>query len=145
MKEAYIFVYGTLRYEYSRLPKSQRRLNPPNVLHSSGTYIATSKLKNFVMYDIGEYPAIVSSPGSCVVGDVFSIADEDVMQILDEYEGIGGLYERPYEYKRKSVQIELNGDVIDVWVYVYNWPLHDYECVQNGDYVAHYLTKLQQS
>ncbi|CAN8062586.1 unnamed protein product [Agarophyton chilense] len=142
MKEAFIFVYGTLRYEYTRLPKPQRRLDPPNALHTSGTYITTTKLNDYGLFDVGDYPAIIPRPGSVVVGDVFSIPDERIVQILDEYEGIGGLYERPYEYVRKSVQLAVMDRVLDVWVYVYNWQLQSSSWVRSGDYVAYYLSKL---
>ncbi|PXF43818.1 putative gamma-glutamylcyclotransferase [Gracilariopsis chorda] len=145
MQQPHIFVYGTLRHEYVRLPKSQRRLTPPNALHSTGTFVAKAKLFNYRLLDLGEYPAILPSDGSFVIGDVFSVPDENILEVLDEYEGIGGLYDRPYEYRRQLVRVQLGDASMSVWTYVYNWQPARFEWIDGGDYVAHYMAKLATS
>lgn len=82
------------------------------------------------------------SGGSFVIGDVFSVPDERVLEVLDEYEGIGGLYDRPYEYRRERVSVQLDGANMSVWTYVYNWEPARFETVDSGDYVAHYMARL---
>lgn len=138
-----IFVYGTLRHAYARLPTSLRRLNPPSVLHTTGTYIGTTNLPHFGLFDVGDYPGILPCENASVVGDLFQVESELVLEVLDEYEGIGGLYEIPYEYRREQIRVDMDGKEMLAWVYVYNWNLGKVQWIRGGDYVQHCIGKIR--
>lgn len=98
----YLFVYGTLRPSYMRLPTPVRRMRPPHVLDKHGKWVCEGTLDGYAVWDIGRYPGIVPTPDEIVRGDVFDVSSAlHMLELLDEYEGIGGIFERPFEYKRE--------------------------------------------
>jgi len=100
----YLFVYGTLRRSYGNLPLEKRKLQPPHVLHTLGTWIGEGTLRGYDLWDLGNYPGIVKSnlAGRNVAGDVFRVdASADITVILDRYEGIAEEYMPPHEYRRE--------------------------------------------
>lgn len=132
-----LFVYGTLRRSYTRLPQSARHLSPPHILHTSGEWVSEAKVENYALFDIGSYPGVVPCENSVVHGDLFRIeSSAQILKVLDEYEGIVSIYEEPYEYRRvAAVVIAENGEHIRAWMYVYNWNTRDVTWIKNGDYV----------
>jgi len=126
----FLFVYGTL-------------LQPGNefaeYLNQHCKFIAEGKIKG-LLYDIGEYPGalIDSSEVSYIYGNIFRIDDPDaILNIIDDYEGIGGLYSHPQEYIRKQVEIFTDNGNMTCWMYLYNLPVDTYSQVPAGDYIQY--------
>lgn len=142
----HIFVYGTLRTAYGRLPPSVRKLRPPQVLQGANRWVCEATISNFALYDLGYYPGVVPGTGA-VTGDVFRVDCSELPE-LDEYEGI---YDAQYEdndgifeYKRIAVDATTKGTEhhmmgkVRAWLYVLNVPLAtDAVLVPDGDYVSH--------
>lgn len=149
----HIFVYGTLRTAYSRLPWSIRSLRPPQVLQRPDQWVGTAVIDGFHLYDLGQYPGVVRSPdSSTVIGDVFRVNASD-LPILDEYEGIDFPDKDfpPQEYQRVTVNARLieGGDgAIDkalvCWLYLYNWDMAPQAVhIKSGDYVEYCESRLR--
>ena len=83
------FVYGTLM-------KGQRAEH----LLAEAVYVGRCELKDYAMYNLGRYPGIQPCVGETV-------------QMLDEYEEEGTLYDR------KTVTVWMNGQAIDAQAYIY--------------------------
>lgn len=140
----YLFVYGTLRNSYTRLPKSRFRTSPPEILVEGMQWKGTAKLKGYLLYDLGRYPGVVpnhsdSTAETVVHGDVFVI-DNAMFPVFDEYENIADEFSHPQEYNRIKRHVDIYQDgkwqQIPTWVYEFNWPLSpQYVLIQNGDYV----------
>lgn len=149
----YIFVYGTLRTAYSQLPCSIQNITPPHILQTANRWQGVAKLSGFQLYDLGSYPGVTpvktsDSSSAIVMGDVFSV-DESELPLLDEYEMMDPAYEKPYEYRRIPIQVNLmrprqvEPDPILVWLYVFNWPiLPNHILIEDGDYVSYYTRLL---
>ena len=106
----YVFVYGTLRKNYLRLPANVRKLQPPHVLLTAGTWFGEGRLSGYDLWDLGDYPGIVKNAADerSVCGDIVRIdANAQMMQTLDAYEGISSEYIRPHEYQREVCRVSL--------------------------------------
>lgn len=107
-----IFVYGTLM-----------RGNSNYEMYLSGSgFIGEALLKDFALYDLGDYPGIVPLLGGSVKGEVFEI-DEAAKKSIDELEEEGSLY------IVRNVKVRLNGEALDVLTYVYNMSIEKAEYV----------------
>jgi gamma-glutamylcyclotransferase (GGCT)/AIG2-like uncharacterized protein YtfP len=119
-----LFVYGTLRRgESADLSVGQRG---HKVLFVGKDAI------NGLLYNLGYYPGIkevTDAPFSpdlpVVVGDVFTIGDESITEVLDAYEGYPSLYGREVVQSQKGRS---------VWVYTYNHEVADSQRILNGDW-----------
>lgn len=143
----HIFVYGTLRTRYSRLPSSVRRIQPPQILQIPNRWLGVGTLAGYRIFNLGSYPGVIrchsdTSMNSFVVGDVFEI-DTSALSLLDEYEGISDRYERPHEYVRVAVHVKFcdgegESKHVRCWVYVYNWSIpSNVVFIDSGDYVEY--------
>jgi gamma-glutamylcyclotransferase (GGCT)/AIG2-like uncharacterized protein YtfP len=132
MKECckHLFVYGTLR-KASQDPMSQ-------VLASHAEYLDEASIQG-KLFDAGEYPAAtVSTKKGHVYGEVFKINNESLLQQLDEFEGCSSSYDKPHEYIREKVTSTLvSGELVDVWMYVFNGPTDSLHYIKSGDYMAY--------
>ena len=77
----------------------------------NSTYLGTTLLPGYDMYDVGWYPAIVSGEGFAI-GEVYKVPLED-MPSIDRLEGEGSLYAKRCE------RITLNGEATFAYVYVF--------------------------
>lgn len=124
-KNDLLFVYGTLR------------IGGTADILSGGTADFVTFLRpdkvNGEMFSLGAYPGVVlpDGPGhfdpgkSSVTGDVLRIDDDDVVPLLDTYEGYPFLYDR--------CQTELAGGG-HAWVYTFNGLGSDDCRVRSGDW-----------
>ena len=130
----YLFVYGTLRKNYDL--KLKKRVK------DDLRYMGQGKV-GAALYDLGRYPgAVKSNKGPEVVGDVFLISDPDrVLRILDKYEGIpegGG----NAEFVRKKGRVRLrSGELINAWIYWYNFEPKDKLKIKYKDYLNYLKNK----
>lgn len=122
MNKALLFVYGTLRKDFS-LPLKE-------AVASELLYIGTGRVKAS-LYDLGAYPGAVKEGNSEIVGDVFELRNETVLAVLDEYEGD--------EYRREIEAVKLSsGETVEAWMYWYKGTKTESMLIKNDDYL-HYL------
>lgn len=67
-----IFVYGTLRGGHPYMGDAE--------------FVAEAKVKDYTLFDLGSFPAMIPKQGSHVVGEVWNI-DPDYIEVLDRFEG----------------------------------------------------------
>ena len=125
----YLFVYGTLLADFTNEFASLLKTHSKFV--GKGFFFGN-------LYDFGDYPGAKMDPKGegKVIGQVFKIRDpEKILPELDSYEGIGEQFPAPHEYKRELIPIEMeDNQVIDCWVYLYNWKATGRKKVRSGNY-----------
>lgn len=126
----FLFVYGTL-------------LQPDNefaeYLNQHCKFISEGKVKG-LLYDIGEYPGalIDSSQESYIYGNIFRMDEPGaILKVIDDYEGIGELYNHPQEYIREQVDILTDNGNMSCWMYIYNLTVDTYRQIPAGDYIQY--------
>ena len=129
-----VFFYGTLMSAFKRAGRS--RIDAKLTPVGRGSIGAT-------LFDLGIYPAAIPSSDSRVSGEVHRMVDaDDVLAVLDEYEGV-----RPNEpdsslYVRVETPVTLDdGSVAQAWAYFYNAPLGQARRIESGDYLEHLKVK----
>lgn len=95
------FIYGTLM-------QGERAEH----LLAEATYIGRCRLQDYAMYNLGRYPGIQPCAGEVVYGELYLI-HEQMVQVLDEYEEEGTLYDR------KTVTVQLGGQPVRADAYIY--------------------------
>ena len=95
------FVYGTLM----RGERAEHLL-------SEATYIGRCRLQDYAMYHLGRYPGIQPCAGEVVYGELYLIHDQ-MVQMLDEYEVEGTLYDR------KTVTVQWEDQLVEAEAYIY--------------------------
>jgi len=116
-----IFVYGTLR-------KGQCR----NSILSRCEFIGLGILYHFLMYDLGEYPAIIPGNGK-VKGELY-IVNKEILKKLDYIEGV------PFLFKREKVSIILlNSEYyqLEAYAYVYCNEIQKKPLIEHGDWIIY--------
>lgn len=112
-----VLVYGSLRkdeYNYNRF----LQYYPDEI-----NYIKTLTIEGFDLYSLGPYPAIVKGEGSLVV-DLLDVSPE-VKESFDGME-LGAGYE--------IQQVEVDNELVDIYVYVNPQRLNNNRKVQSGDW-----------
>lgn len=99
-------------------------------------YIGQGRV-NGKLYEVDNYPALIESHNSQVYGELYQIVDREVLAKLDEYEECSPDFPKPHEYIRKILPIYLHEQIIEGWVYVYNWSLSELEEIESGDYLEY--------
>ena len=91
-----VFVYGTLM-------KNKRNHHYLN----NATFISTSFIEGYFMFDLGTYPGIAKSKyNSKVYGEVYKV-DKQTMDKLDELEEVGYLYKKEEFFALANINIFL--------------------------------------
>ena len=96
-----IFVYGTLM-------KGQRAYG----VFGNMKYFNDGVLRDYGLYETGDYPAAVPVKGFNVYGELYEI-DDATLKKFDDYEDEGDLY------IRKLVKIQTDNKEYDAWFYEY--------------------------
>src|SRR6478609_9682786 len=124
-----IFVYGSLRsgfhhpaYEY---------------ISRYFSLVGNAKVKGS-LYDMGEYPAAVSSNGSnFIVGELYAIKQADefgwAIAQLDDYEGIHVEQGEIALYKREQTTVYINDTETLAWIYWFNGNVSGGTYIESGD------------
>lgn len=110
----YLFVYGTLKYD-ARNPMAE-------FLRANAHFLGPGKMTGRLI-DLGAYPGAIflENAGEYVFGHVFTMnAPESILNMLDDYEGIGETFEMPHEYVREERPVQVDQEVLHCWVYLYN-------------------------
>ncbi|HEY8889919.1 MAG TPA: gamma-glutamylcyclotransferase family protein [Clostridium sp.] len=98
-----VFVYGTLM---------RGRINHSYYL-SKSKFLGEAELVGYAMYCVSSFPGIVTEQSEKVKGEVYCV-DEKTLRKLDNLEGEGSLY------IRKMVDLQLNNETIQGFVYIWN-------------------------
>ncbi|MCC8410080.1 gamma-glutamylcyclotransferase [Mucilaginibacter sp. UR6-1] len=124
-----LFVYGTLLITNNTFGA---------YLQSHCRLLTKGRVKG-ILYDAGEYPgAIINNSGNYIYGHIYSINKPDnVLPILDDYEGISINEPLPHEYLRLLIPVETDAGMINCWMYVYNWPVDGLKVIDGGDYLVY--------
>jgi gamma-glutamylcyclotransferase (GGCT)/AIG2-like uncharacterized protein YtfP len=131
----YLFVYGTLRKGYD--------LKLKNRVRDQLQYVGQAKV-GAALYDLGRYPgAVRSNKGPQLIGDVFLVNDpERVLRVLDKYEGIEAGRPAAAEFIRKKSRVRLrSGQLINAWVYWYNFDPKERAPIRYKDYLNYLKNK----
>lgn len=90
-----------------------------------------------ILYDLGEYPALVDGDGE-VKGELYVVSDALLVE-LDGYEGYRPTDDDTSLYVRERRDVRITDDEVEdeteAWVYIYNRDLpDDAEPVASGDW-----------
>ena len=127
-----IFVYGTLMRGFD---------HPMSKLLASGSDFLGEASCPGRLYMIAEYPGLLhaAAGGDIVHGDLFRMRNPDeLLAVLDAYEGIGPDEEQPTLYLREMLPVTLGegGSVTEAWTYIYNRPVIDAKRIASGRFLA---------
>ena len=107
-QQDYLFVYGTLRKDYSLKLKDK--------VADNIEFLGRAKV-GASLYDIGRYPGAIRAKEKSddeIVGDVFIVRNPDsVFKVLDKYEG------DEFVRDRKRVKLR-SGRTVNAWIYWYD-------------------------
>lgn len=123
-----LFVYGTLLDEDNKYGI---------YLRDNSTFFSSGKLEG-ILYDIGEYPGAVLSPGGndFIYGIILEIDDPSaVLALIDMYEGFGEDQPQPNEFIRVLTNAETDKGHVDCWIYLYNLPVYSLVPIETGKYI----------
>ena len=120
-RQRQVFVYGTLM----KGETNHRYLE-------NSTYLGTTLIEGYEMYDVGWYPAIIAGDG-LVVGEVYQVPKSD-MPAIDRLEGEGHLY------AKKCQRVILNGKPTFAFVYVYLGDCSDLERIASWKEYVWYVS-----
>lgn len=91
---------------------------------------------NGKLYRIKFYPGLLHStdPNDQVYGEVLEIEGdiEDLFVTLDEYEGANTGSPEGDHYSRELIEVDLNGDKIECWTYIYLKPVDESKRIESG-------------
>ncbi|MEM7343210.1 MAG: gamma-glutamylcyclotransferase family protein, partial [Chloroflexota bacterium] len=124
------FVYGSLRRGFKN--------SMADLLAEGADYVDLARYQG-KLYDLGNFPGVIASmnPEDQVVGDVYHLKGQsELLRELDKYEGyIPGQPEKSY-YLREIVPVTLQTTAtpLDVWIYLFNYPVDQLTRVVSGDY-----------
>jgi gamma-glutamylcyclotransferase (GGCT)/AIG2-like uncharacterized protein YtfP len=128
----FLIVYGTLRPPYD----NQFALYLRNRSRLIGEGIFTGQV-----FNMGSYPGAVyqHNADTRVCGTVYNIGNqkETTLTYLDYYEGVGDDFEQPTEFIRAIIPVQVNEQITDCWVYLYNLSTDDKPIIQSGDFARH--------
>jgi gamma-glutamylcyclotransferase (GGCT)/AIG2-like uncharacterized protein YtfP len=123
----YLFVYGTLIPELApfEIAETVKQLK-----FIGGGFVYG------LLYDLGEYPAIILQGTHKVFGKVFELPnDEHILEKIDEYEGFKANNELESLYLRKQTTVYFNDKKLKSWVYEYNQNLSHFPIIESGNYL----------
>jgi gamma-glutamylcyclotransferase (GGCT)/AIG2-like uncharacterized protein YtfP len=124
--QAYLFVYGTLMRGFDH-PMAK-------LLSRSAEFCGGARCRGW-LYLAKHYPGLVLSDDAddVVFGELFRLhAPEQLLAILDEYEGCGPHAASP-QYLRQVLPVTLDGGTVsEAWTYVYNRPVSKLQRIASG-------------
>ncbi len=110
----YLFVYGTLM--------SGSQSAQAKAVARSAMFVGPALLQG-KLFLVDQYPACVPSadPDNQVLGDIYQLAQSELLSMLDDYEECSAKFPEPTEYRRVKHHVRLlSGDALEAWVYIYN-------------------------
>jgi gamma-glutamylcyclotransferase (GGCT)/AIG2-like uncharacterized protein YtfP len=105
-----IFVYGTLRSEFS----GEYAL----LLRASAEFLGKATVRGSI-YRVAHYPGFRDEPAGVVHGEIYALRDEKILARLDEYEGD--------EFERVRIG--------EWWIYRYVGEVSEERRIESGDFL----------
>jgi len=124
----YLFVYGTLLDKQNEFGA---------YLNDNCTFYTNGKMPG-KLYDLGEYPGAIlaDEENKFVYGKIYQLSNtEKVLELLDDYEGVGPDQEQPNLFIRELIDVSIPGGKIKCWVYIYNLPVDGLDAIGSGVYL----------
>jgi|TARA_B110000116_G_scaffold59621_1_gene50998 gamma-glutamylcyclotransferase (GGCT)/AIG2-like uncharacterized protein YtfP len=124
----FLFVYGTLissEYNHQYLRGSKL----VGETHTFGS-----------LYDIGEYPALISDGENCIKGELYKI-DDTVLKECDLLEGYDELDIVNSNYVREEISVIFEDKEYYCYVYYCNFNVENYPEIKSGNYKKHMMKK----
>ena len=125
-----LFVYGTLMRGYAH-PMAR-------LLSANADFLGEASCRGR-LYRVKHYPGFVLSDNAAdvVFGELYRLrAVEDLLREFDMYEACGDGFAEPTEYVRRLLQVALSdGAQLEVWTYLYNWPVEHLARIASGRFL----------
>lgn len=127
----HLFVFGTLLSGYDH-PMAR-------LVAQSCDLVGTAHCQGR-MYLAAHYPGMLLSddPGDQVFGELYRMRDADeLLRVLDDYEGFGADHPQPNEFVRERVRVMLDGAAYEAWTYLFNRPVTNLPRIMSGRFLDH--------
>jgi len=129
MNSSYLFVYGTL--------KSDAINANAHHFHRHADLIGNARWQGH-LYLVSNYPGAVRAEAKdgFVLGELWLLKNpEYVLTFLDEYEECAPTSPLPHEYRRSVELVEINGEMIPAWLYIYALDTSTLQRMQTGNFM----------
>lgn len=129
MNSQNLFVYGTLQ--------SDAINENAKLLHSQARLLGKARWQGS-LYLVSNYPAAVVSGDiqQWVAGELWQLNDpQKTLDALDIYEECAVNSPLPHEYERSIESIEINGEMMMAWIYLYQLNTDKLERIDSGIFV----------
>ena len=129
-----LFVYSTLMRGFDH-PMAR-------MLSRNADFIGQARCRGR-LYLVKHYPGLVLSDDAAdaVYGEVYRLHQpEALLREFDMYEACGEGFAEPTQYLRQMLPVTLEqgtGEAVDVWTYIYNWPVADLPRIESGRFLEH--------
>lgn len=131
-----LFVYGSLRSEF----KSPAYEYISRFFSIDGDAKVKGKL-----FDMGPYPAAVPANDSFIVGELYTIRNEQefgwAIGQLDDYEGVSAEPDEIQLFKRELVEVFIENTTTSAWIYWYNGSVEGKPVIESGDLIQYLQQK----
>ena len=110
----FLFVYGTLLRTFE---SSMTRF-----LKENGKFVSEGRVAGR-LYDLGTYPGLILDDRSkmMIKGEIIELRDpQQVLLILDQYEGFDPNHPGQGEYRRALISVKAGSHHFECWSYLYN-------------------------
>jgi gamma-glutamylcyclotransferase (GGCT)/AIG2-like uncharacterized protein YtfP len=126
-----LFVYGTLMRDFDH-PMAR-------MLSRNADFLGAARCRGR-LYLVKHYPGLVLSDHEtdAVYGEVYRLHQpEALLREFDMYEACGEGFEEPTQYVRKRLPVTLEGagEAMEVWTYIYNWPVAHLTRIESGRFL----------
>jgi gamma-glutamylcyclotransferase (GGCT)/AIG2-like uncharacterized protein YtfP len=127
-----LFVYGTLMRDFDH-PMAR-------MLSRNADFIGQARCRGR-LYRVKHYPGLVLSDDAAdaVYGEVYRLHQpEALLREFDMYEACGEGFAEPTQYLRQMLPVTLEqgtGEAMEVWTYIYNWPVADLTRIASGRFM----------
>jgi pyruvate carboxylase len=127
--DEYLFVYGTLRRDCGN--------DLHRLIARNSDYVGMASYQG-KMYQLKDYPGIISSenPQDQVVGELYLLSNTiKLLNVLDEYEEFDVENEDKSLFIRTKVKVNLKGEKIETYAYLYNRQVDAENQLISGDFL----------
>lgn len=87
------------------------------------------------LFDLGRFPGMRHGDGR-VIAELHALLDDEVIQVLDEFEGYSAARPRESLYLREAITL-IAPSGVEAWVYTYNEVPDASMRITSGDWRAH--------
>ena len=132
-----LFVYGSLRSGF--------KSHAYEYISRFFSFVSEAKVRG-KLYDLGPYPAGVSSEGeNFIIGELYTIKHQPEFKWaigqLDDYEGVAGEEGEVPLYKRELVDVLLSSNTTPAWIYWYVGSVEGKPLIESGDMIQYLQQK----